>query len=134
MFHHFIYYLDCTEHIVAIELKSITRENYFYIVSGNVYGDNIILYYEKTYDKREPSEERIIEDGKSILIKGNNSFTISTRDQGVLNLFLLAEDSFTHCHSEIIQIPIESIPNSNIDKMNVSFREFDASLVSSDFD
>ena len=134
MFHHFIHYLDCTEHLVAIELKSITRENYFYIVSGNVYGDNVILYYEKTYDKREPSEERIIEDGKSILINGNNSFTISTRDQGVLNLFLLAEDSFTHCHPEIIQIPIESIPNSNIDKMSVSFRESDASLVSSDFD
>lgn len=92
--------------MVAIELKSITRENYFYSISGQVHGDNTVLYYQKTYDERTATEDHVIENGKSLSIKNNGEFTISTRDQGVQHIFLLAEDTYSHCRSEIIHIPI----------------------------
>lgn len=100
---------------MAIELNTITKEDYFYSVSGIIYGNDVVLYYQKTYDRREATEERIIENGKSISVKENQPFTIRTRDQGVLSLFLLAEDSLSHCRSSIVHIPVETLSKSEID-------------------
>ena len=91
---------------MAIELKSITKENYFYHISGIAHGNKVILHYQKTYDYSEASVDRIIENGKSIIIPENGEFTISTRDQGIHNIFLLAEDSISHCLSSIVPIPV----------------------------
>lgn len=100
---------------MGIELNTITKEDYFYSVSGIIYGNDVVLYYQKTYDRREATEERIIENGKSISVKENQPFTIRTRDQGVLSLFLLAEDSLSHCRSNIVHIPVETLSESKID-------------------
>lgn len=46
----------------------------------------------------------IIQQGKNTVVKENQEFTVSIRDQGVHSIFLLAEEVLSHCHSTLIQL------------------------------
>lgn len=98
--------VECDEHSVFLEVKSITTSNSFYSISGIVYGNNAVVYYLKTYSEGTVNEERIKNHGKSTLVDENGSFSVSIRDQGVFGLFFLVENSLTHCLSPIVMIPI----------------------------
>lgn len=60
------------------------------------------MYYLKTYRAQEVSTDRIIQQGKSTIAREGKEFTLSIRDQGVYQIFLVAEELLSHCHSSVL--------------------------------
>ena len=96
--------LDCTEHRIEIEVSDFLWKDFFYQFSGTVRGGDATLYYLKTYRHQEVSDNIVIQQGKNTVVKENQEFTISIRDQGVHSIFLMAEEILSHCHSTLIQL------------------------------
>lgn len=87
-------------------MKAITAEDFFYLISGVVYGKNAVVHYLKTYAEGAVHEERVKNEGKSTVTDADGLFSVRIRDQGVYGIYLFAEDPLTLCRSPIVTVPI----------------------------
>ena len=73
----------------------------------------------KTYSENHPTEDSLIEDGKVTSVLSEGRFSLNIRSQGVIDIFLLAEDVISHCHSSIVHIPVASQVGKAISPMHI---------------
>ena len=121
--------IDCTEHRIEIEVSEFSWNDYFYRLSGIVHGGDAIVYYLKTYRDQEVSADRIVHQGKSTVAREGKEFTVSIRDQGVYQIFLVAEELLSHCYSSVFILD-QTSPGKRISSPTCYFQNVQTIIIS----